>query len=89
MDIYRSKLALMFAQNGRQDWAVTIGPVTFYSVPSDKVDGAWRAHEDCHKRQWRRYWYIGFAVLYLWESWRKGYQQNRFEVEARQAGQNS
>ena len=42
-------------------------------------------HELCHVRQYREYGYAGFLIKYLWESFRKGYYNNRFEVEARQA----
>lgn len=45
----------------------------------------WVVHEVEHVRQFRRYGYLWFPVLYLWESARKGYDNNRFEVEARLA----
>ena len=45
----------------------------------------WVKHERCHIEQFRRYGFIRFIFLYLWESARKGYRNNRFEVEARQA----
>lgn len=43
------------------------------------------AHECCHVNQYRRYGFFRFLVLYVWESIRKGYYNNRFEVEARKA----
>lgn len=42
-------------------------------------------HELEHVRQFRRYGTFRFVVLYLWEGLRKGYYNNRFEVEARKA----
>lgn len=46
---------------------------------------AWVVHEVEHVRQFRRYGIVRFSLLYLWESARKGYHNNRFEVEARVA----
>lgn len=43
----------------------------------------WVVHEVEHVRQFRRYGFLRFSVLYLWESARRGYYNNRFEVEAR------
>ena len=40
-------------------------------------------HELCHIRQYKQHGTIGFLVKYMWESIRKGYYNNRFEVEAR------
>ena len=47
----------------------------------------WVKHELCHIEQFRQHGYIGFIVKYLWESIRKGYYDNKFEVEARAAEQ--
>ena len=48
-------------------------------------DEKWVKHELCHIRQFKQHGYLGFIVKYLWESLRKGYHNNRFEVEARKA----
>lgn len=48
-------------------------------------DEKWVKHELCHINQFKQHGYVGFIVKYLWESIRKGYYNNRFEVEARQA----
>ena len=48
-------------------------------------DERWVRHEQCHIRQFKRYGFIYFILLYLWESMKNGYYHNRFEVEARQA----
>jgi len=66
-------------------WAITIGQVTFYSVPYLDVNHAWERHENKHKEQWKREGLIKFAVKYLWYQIRYGYQNNPFEIEAREA----
>jgi hypothetical protein len=48
-------------------------------------DKAHLAHELCHVQQFRRYGFYTFLFLYLIESIKKGYYNNRFEVEAREA----
>ena len=48
-------------------------------------DERWLKHELCHIRQFKQYGYFNFVVRYLWESLKKGYYNNRFEVEAREA----
>lgn len=48
-------------------------------------DEKWVKHELCHIRQFKQHGYFCFIVKYLLESIRKGYYNNRFEVEARKA----
>jgi hypothetical protein len=45
----------------------------------------WLLHELEHIRQYRKFGFIPFLCLYLWEWMLKGYFENRFEVEARLA----
>jgi hypothetical protein len=45
----------------------------------------WVVHELEHVRQFQQYGFLRFCALYLWESIRKGYYNNRFEVAARRA----
>lgn len=45
----------------------------------------WLKHELCHIQQFRQHGYVGFILKYLWESVRKGYYNNKFEIEARAA----
>lgn len=47
---------------------------------------SWVAHELCHVRQFQEHGYLRFLWLYLRESLRVGYYQNKYEVEARIAG---
>ena len=49
------------------------------------TDERWLKHELCHIKQFAAHGYFLFVVKYLWESLRKGYYNNRFEVEARKA----
>lgn len=42
-------------------------------------------HELCHVKQYQQHGFISFVVQYLWESIRKGYYNNKFEVDARMA----
>ena len=45
----------------------------------------WVKHELCHVQQFKQHGYAGFIIKYLWESIKKGYYNNRFEVAARAA----
>lgn len=49
-------------------------------------DEGWLAHELCHIRQFREHGYVRFLWLYLRESMRVGYYNNKYEIEARMAG---
>lgn len=49
----------------------------------------WVAHELCHIRQFQQYGFLRFLWLYTLESCKVGYCNNKFEVEARQAGDKS
>lgn len=48
-------------------------------------DDRWFKHELCHVRQFAQYGFINFLIMYVWESIRHGYYNNRFEKEAREA----
>ncbi len=45
----------------------------------------WLQHELKHIEQFQRYGFVRFIVLYLWESLRRGYRNNKYEIEAREA----
>ena len=49
----------------------------------------WLQHELMHVQQFKKYGFIRFLFLYTWESLKKGYHKNRFEVEARGAENNN
>ncbi|WP_439881118.1 hypothetical protein ACSX1A_18490 [Pontibacter sp. MBLB2868] len=49
-------------------------------------DEGWVAHELCHVKQFKEHGYFRFLWLYLRESMRVGYYNNKYEVEARLEG---
>ena len=48
-------------------------------------DKQWLLHELKHIEQFRRHGFLLFIFLYLWESLRHGYINNKYEIEARAA----
>ncbi len=55
------------------------------TIPEFLADQRWVNHELKHIEQFEQHGFIPFVVKYTWESLRKGYYNNRFEVEARNA----
>jgi hypothetical protein len=45
----------------------------------------WLKHEMCHIRQFQQHGFVSFIAKYLWQSVKKGYHNNNFEVAAREA----
>jgi hypothetical protein len=43
----------------------------------------WVRHEVAHIKQYKKFGFVRFIILYLLETFNKGYEYNRFEVEAR------
>lgn len=41
-----------------------------------------RKHEDVHQRQIRKDGWFKFMILYFYWSWKHGYRQNPYEIEA-------
>ncbi len=48
-------------------------------------DKKWVKHEMCHIRQFQKHGFTLFIFKYLWESFRRGYHENKYEAEARMA----
>src|SRR5438309_7456581 len=44
---------------------------------------SWTRHEVAHVYQYKKYGFVRFILLYLLETARTGYYNNRFEAEAR------
>jgi hypothetical protein len=68
--------------------AITIGKtIHLHHVCKDDFlkDEKWVRHEMCHIQQFKKYGFFNFIFKYLWESWKVGYYNNKFEVEARKA----
>jgi Domain of unknown function (DUF4157) len=63
--------------------AVTIGS-TIVVHPGARLTAGLLRHEMAHVQQWRRN-PLGFAFIYVWHHFRRGYADNPFEVEARLA----
>lgn len=84
-DIYQSRLAIFLAKwNKSITWAITTSAkCTRYSCTITQVDGAWRAHEDMHKKQFSAIRF--FVIKYLIESIRHGYANNKYELAAEAA----
>ena len=68
--------------------AITIGS-TIYLHRCSKQDflknRSWACHEVKHVIQFRQYGLLNFTIMYLWESLKKGYYNNKWEVAARAA----
>lgn len=68
--------------------AIVIGK-TIHLYNTTKTDflnnKKWLKHELCHVRQFQRHGFIAFIFVYLFESIRSGYRNNKFEREAREA----
>lgn len=48
----------------------------------------WLRHELKHIEQYKRYGFFRFIILYLLESIKSGYTNNKYEIEAREAEEN-
>ncbi len=48
-------------------------------------NSCWVSHELAHIKQFQQHGYLTFIIKYLWESMKNGYQNNKYEVEAREA----
>lgn len=59
-------------------WAIYVAPE---HLRNDRLI----RHERMHEQQMRRHGRMWFCVLYAWELLRRGYWNNRFEIEARAA----
>jgi len=46
-------------------------------------DEKWIKHEMCHVSQFKKYGFFNFIFMYLVESMRSGYFNNKYEIEAR------
>ena len=68
--------------------AIVIGKtIHLYHVSKEDFlkDEKWVRHEMCHIGQFKKHGFFPFILKYLWESLRRGYYQNKYEVEARMA----
>lgn len=73
---------------GTENAAIVIGSTIHLSKVSRQqflANEKWVKHERCHIDQFKKYGFFSFIFKYIWESIRKGYFNNKYEVEARNA----
>ncbi len=83
-----AKIARLYM--GYSKVAVVMGSTIHLSGVDKQVflkDSKWLKHELKHVAQFEKYGFKRFIFLYLIESFRKGYYNNKFEIEARTAEQ--
>jgi hypothetical protein len=76
------------AKLGSRQVAIVIGRTIHLhntSAADFLANSRWVRHEAAHVRQFHQYGFIPFVIKYLVESMKKGYRNNRYEVEARAA----
>ena len=85
----RSWIAKLAAKKLKsKDVAIVIGStIHLYNVPKQAFlqNEKWVKHEVCHLEQFQKHGHFTFILMYLWESIRHGYHQNKYEEEARKA----
>ena len=68
--------------------ALVLGPpLPLFPVSKEDFlkDDKWVKHEICHINQFKKYGFYTFIIKYLYESIKNGYDNNKYEVEARNA----
>lgn len=82
-----SLLAKLSAKKMRtQKVAIVFGnTIHLYNTSREEFlkDEKWVCHELAHVQQYQKYGFLRFVILYLWESLKKGYRMNRYELEAK------
>jgi len=84
-----AKIAAAKLKSGRV--AIVLGStIHLWNTPKEAflADKKWLMHELKHVHQYKKYGYLNFMFLYLVESIRHGYHNNRFEKEARESENN-
>ncbi len=90
---YRIKTDSLFARiaamklGSRQVAFVLGSTIHLYNTSEEEFleNTCWLKHELCHIEQFRRYGFFTFIFLYLYESVKHGYHNNKYEIEAREA----
>lgn len=73
---------------GKKKCAITIADtIHLYNTSREDfmANKKWVRHELKHVEQYKAHGMVRYWALYLYESMRKGYHNNKFEVEAREA----
>ena len=67
----------------KQFLAITVtGNLSWYRNQEVLDRESVRKHEDVHQRQIRKDGWLKFMILYFYWSWKHGYRQNPYEIEA-------
>ena len=72
---------------GVDNVALTIGnTIHLYNATKQQLleNKVWLCHEIIHVKQYEKLGILKFCILYLIECIKKGYRNNKFEIEARQ-----
>ena len=63
--------------------AITVtGNLSWYRNQEQLDRDSVRKHDDVHQRQIREDGWLKFMILYFYWSWKHGYRQNPYEIEA-------
>lgn len=76
MNIYCSKIPKLFRKT-----EITLFGISFYTLCQNKIKQETLIHQNCHKEQWKKYWYFGFVLKYLYEFLVRG-KNNKLEIQA-------
>lgn len=83
-----SWLAKMAAKQLKADQVAMVLGKTIHLYDASKEEflnnPKWVRHEVAHIHQYKKLGFLRFIFLYLLETFNKGYENNSFEVEARQ-----
>ncbi len=85
---WKAKIAAWWL--GVDNVAFTLGKtIHLYNATAQEFlhDTRWVRHELKHVEQFRRYGFVSFITLYTIETIKKGYRNNKYEIEARMAEQ--
>ena len=83
---WKAKMAAWWL--GVDNVAFTLGrTIHLYNATAQEFlhDSRWVKHELKHVEQFRRYGFVSFITLYTIETIKKGYRNNKYEIEARMA----
>lgn len=85
-----AKIAAFYLKENRM--AITIGATIFLHKTTNKKfleNQKWILHELTHVKQFQKFGKFKFIFLYLFETIKKGYYNNKFEIEARENENNN
>lgn len=78
-------------QLGSKKVAVVVGKtIHLFNTSREEFlkDERWLCHELAHVQQYQKHGMVRFLAMYLWESYKKGYRMNRYELEAKSQERN-